>query len=229
MIVPVCPIGYRKVIKDGQFAGCEDDPDFPSWLGFLKGSVGPMPVGGIAAGGTLPQAGGQAAGEAAKQALGKLAEACGTLLAYWLGQQVQTNVQTNTANPQNNRAITVFRGERASMTPQIAFTVGITPKGGNTNLIEHLTSNTANSYYIAISKSLWIAFGYAGKNGYVYVIRTSRGIDINQVLGSAAPYPEQQEVSVPGGVFPSEIAGAMPKQQGVLTGQFIPNPGFILR
>ena len=73
MVVPVCPIGYKTVIKDGQFAGCEDDPSFPSWLGLLKGSLGPLPVGGGAAGSTLPQTGGQAAGKAL--------EACGTLLA----------------------------------------------------------------------------------------------------------------------------------------------------
>jgi RHS repeat-associated protein len=92
-VVPgVCPIGYIAVYKDGQFAGCEDNPNFPEWLWFLKGSFGPLPVGGVAAGGTLPQAGGQAAGKAI--------EACGTVLAYLLGQIVQTytqaQVRTNT-------------------------------------------------------------------------------------------------------------------------------------
>ncbi len=54
-IIPYCPIGYRKAYKDGQFAGCEEDPNFPEWLWFLKGTTGPMPVGGaISIGGTLP-------------------------------------------------------------------------------------------------------------------------------------------------------------------------------
>jgi RHS repeat-associated protein len=99
-VVPVCPIGYRKVIKDGQFAGCEDDPDFPSWLDFLKGSLGPMPIGATAVGGTLPQVG----GEAAKQALGKTLEVCASLFTYLVGLQAlsDTQAQTQRRQPQRN-------------------------------------------------------------------------------------------------------------------------------
>jgi RHS repeat-associated protein len=97
-IVPgVCPIGYRAVYKDGQFAGCEDDPNFPAWLWFLKGSFGPLPVGGVAAGGTLPQVGGQAAGKAL--------EVCATFAAYLLGQLTQTNTQANTQPRQSQRNV----------------------------------------------------------------------------------------------------------------------------
>ncbi|WP_026369344.1 RHS repeat-associated core domain-containing protein [Kallotenue papyrolyticum] len=96
-VAPVCPTGYSKVIKDGQFAGCEEDPDFPEWLWFLKGSTGPLPVGGVATTGTLPlpQAGGQAAGKAL--------EACAAIAVHLLGQLLQVNAHTETQTNNQQR------------------------------------------------------------------------------------------------------------------------------
>ena len=121
----------------------------------------------------------------------------------------------------------LYRGERSSATPDKVFTQGIAPKGTNTDLLSHCKTNTAESHYVSTSESKEIATGFAGKNGYVYVVDTNRAIDANKTLGDKAPFPEQLEHSVPGGVKPEEIKGAYKMKGGKITDEFIPNPNYI--
>lgn len=51
--------------------------------------------------------------------------------------------------------------------------------------------------------------------------------DVNSVLGSRSPFPEQMECIIPGGINSSQIKGAWVIKKGVPTGEFIPNPKFI--
>ena len=59
------------------------------------------------------------------------------------------------------------------MTPDIAFEKGFTPKGSHNDLVLHTTSNRTAGNFISTSSSDDIALGFAGKNGYVYEIRTT--------------------------------------------------------
>ncbi len=121
---------------------------------------------------------------------------------------------------------TLFRGERSSVSPDVAFKQGFTPKGTHNNLEQHVTSNTTAGNFISTTSEKGIAQQFAGKNGYVYEIQTSNYVDVNKSLGAKSPFPEQMEFSIPGGVSPSQIKGAWVMKGGKLTGEFIPNPGF---
>ncbi|MFT3664263.1 RHS repeat-associated core domain-containing protein [Piscinibacter sp.] len=98
----------------------------------------------------------------------------------------------------------VYRGDRASRPPSVVFATGFSPKGLNMDLLAH-ARGTPDSGYVATSKSIDIALAFAGKNGYVYQICISGGVDVNAVLGSKSPYPEQREIAVPGGIPGSRV------------------------
>lgn len=128
--------------------------------------------------------------------------------------------------PNSPQAQTLFRGERSSRTPVKVFEEGLPPKGTNADLEAHVAANLKDSNFIATSIRPAIAKGFAGKNGYVYVIRTERGIDVNATLGAKSPFPEQFEVAIPGGVKSSEVMGAFPMKNGEIAGEFVRNPGY---
>ena len=71
-----------------------------------------------------------------------------------------------------------------------------------------------------------IAQEFAGKNGYLYEIETSRGINVSEVLGADSPHPEQLEISVVDGILGSEVKGAWKVKHGKITGEYIANPNF---
>jgi hypothetical protein len=121
---------------------------------------------------------------------------------------------------------TLFRGERSSVSPDVAFKKGFTSKGTHNNVEQHVTSNTTAGNFISTTSDKVIAQQFAGKNGYVYEIKSSNYVDVNKTLGSKSPFPEQMEFSIPSGVKPSQIKGAWVMKGGKLTGEFIPNPGF---
>ena len=77
-----------------------------------------------------------------------------------------------------------------------------------------------------VVRSVDIAEEFAGKNGYVYEIETSRGINVNEVLGADSPHPEQLEISVVDGILGSEVKGAWKVKHGKITGEYIANPNF---
>ena len=116
----------------------------------------------------------------------------------------------------------MFRGDRSSVTPEVAFKEGFTPKGSGNDLLAHTTSNTTPGNFVSTSADKWIAQQFACKNGYVYEIDASNYIDVNSALGANSPFPEQMEFAIPGGIIPSQIKGAWTS-----TGEFIPNPGYL--
>lgn len=128
--------------------------------------------------------------------------------------------------PNSGQARTVFRGERPSRSPDVVFEQGLQPKGTNTDLLRHVTGNQPDTNFIATSLRPRIAKGFAGKNGYIYVIRTKNGVNVNDTLGSKSPFPEQFEVAIPGGVSKGEIIGAFKMNNGDIVGDFIPNPSY---
>lgn len=126
----------------------------------------------------------------------------------------------------DQECVTLFRGERSSNTPDKAFNDGFEPKGTHNDPLLHTQSNTTPGNFVSTSKSKEIATDFAGKNGYVYEVRTNNYIDINSTYGNRVPFPEQQEFSIPGGIKPDEIVGAYKKQGGSIIGDMIINPNY---
>ena len=90
----------------------------------------------------------------------------------------------------------------------------------------HIRSNTTPGNFVSTSLDINIAKDFAGKNGYVYEIKTTNYIDVNKQLGNKSLYPEQKEFSIPGGIKAEEIKGVYIKKKGVFTGEYINNPNF---
>lgn len=126
----------------------------------------------------------------------------------------------------NGETKILYRGDKASVTPDKVFGNGFTPKGTHSDALLHTKSNATAGNFISTSSDKGIATDFEGKNGYVYVIETNNYIDINSTYGTYAIFPEQMEFSVPGGINPSEIIGAYKKQGGVIVGDLIPNPNY---
>ena len=92
--------------------------------------------------------------------------------------------------------------------PEDIFQNGFEPKGSNMDLLEHATSNPADSGYVSTTKSLRAAQEFdLGEPGYIYRLRGS-GIDVNTALGPQSPYPWEEEVAIPGSVPGTAIHGA---------------------
>ena len=123
-----------------------------------------------------------------------------------------------------NEVRTLYRGDRASVTPDDVFQNGFKPKGTHDDALLHTESNTTAGNFVSTSSNKEIAIEFAGKNGYVYEVRTGNYVDINSTYGNKAHYPEQMEFSIPGGIKPSEIMGAYKMQGGKIRGEFISNP-----
>ncbi|WP_211444599.1 RHS repeat-associated core domain-containing protein [Collimonas humicola] len=117
----------------------------------------------------------------------------------------------------------VYRGDRASQPPNIVFNSGFSPKGNNMDLLKH-AQGSPDSGYVPTSRSQGIAEAFSGKNGYVYKICSPRGVDVNRALGAKSPYPEQQEMAMPGGISGGEVMGAYPQIKGIPSNTYVPNP-----
>jgi RHS repeat-associated protein len=121
----------------------------------------------------------------------------------------------------------LFRGDRASRTPDIVFTQGIAPKGSGTELLQHASTSSYRSHWVPTSRSIEVAKGFAHRRGYVYVVRSGRGVDVNDMLRAKSPFPEQLEIAIPDGIKPGEIVGAYRVEGQKIVGEFIPNPNFV--
>ncbi len=109
----------------------------------------------------------------------------------------------------------------------MVFEEGIKPKGTHDDALLHTKSNTTAGNFVSTTDQFDLARdGFAGKNGYVYVIETDNYVDINRTYGDKAYFPEQSEFSMPGGIKRSEIKGAYSKEKGVIVGDLIPNPNY---
>jgi hypothetical protein len=125
----------------------------------------------------------------------------------------------------------VFRGD--GRPPTTIFAEGFQPKGTATDLLDYAAKNSPSNF-VGTSK-----FESTGKQfakeaaqdegaGYMYVVAPNAdGIDVNQTLGAASPYPHENEIAFPGGLPSSEILGAQQiGTDGSTIGPFISNPGF---
>ncbi|MCE0461012.1 scabin-related ADP-ribosyltransferase [Pseudomonas uvaldensis] len=111
-----------------------------------------------------------------------------------------------------------FRGD--SRGPDVIFNEGFQPRGNSKDLMLHALDNKSPpSMYVPTSRSFDVANDF---DSNVYVVRQRDGIDVNAVLGSKSPFPEELEIAMPGGVRPSDIRALTLPDQGVS----ILNPNF---
>lgn len=122
--------------------------------------------------------------------------------------------------------IIVYRGDRSSVKPNEVFEKGITPKGTHNNVLLHTKSCTTPGNFVSSSLKFNIAKGFAKKNGYIYVIDTDNGIDVNKVFGENANYYEQFEYSIIGRVNGEQIVGAYKVKKYKIVGDMIKNPNY---
>jgi RHS repeat-associated protein len=126
----------------------------------------------------------------------------------------------------NDKAKIVFRGDRSSVTPDKVFIDGLKSKGNHNDIKLHASRNSTPGDFVSTSSSIEIAEGFAGTNGYIYIIYTENSLDVNKVLGDKSPFPEQLEQAVMGNVNGSDVMGAYKIKDGKRTGEFIPNVNF---
>jgi len=121
----------------------------------------------------------------------------------------------------------IFRGDARD--PSAIFAEGLQPRGTNTDLFKYVSENEP-SVFVPTSTSPNIARDLAEQQGggFVYTIRgQANGIDVNAVLGTRSPFPDELEIAVPGGIQPSDILGAKPVGAGGrFSGPFIKNPAY---
>lgn len=88
----------------------------------------------------------------------------------------------------------VYIGEWSTVSPEVVFQNGFTPKGTHNDALLHTKSNTTAGDFISTTDKFEVARdGFAGKNGYVYVIETNNydnSVDINATFGDKVYFPE---------------------------------------
>ncbi len=105
-----------------------------------------------------------------------------------------------------------FRGDTRS--PETIFEEGFTARGSSTDLFDHAVNNKRPpSAYIPTSKSAEVAADFVADQ--IYVVRPRGGIDVNDVLGTLSPIPEELEIAVPWKISPSDIRGVTLPKQGI--------------
>lgn len=87
--------------------------------------------------------------------------------------------------------------------------------GVNMDLYKHvsgLTQSTHTTGYISTSKSIdALLKAIPAQSGYIYIIKwQATGIDVNAVLGSRSPYPDEEEIAVPLFIPFTDIIEAFP-------------------
>ena len=111
-----------------------------------------------------------------------------------------------------------YRGE--SRGPQEIFNEGFTARGTSSDLYLHALNNTnPPSMYISTSKSCSVASDF---NDNVYVVRPANGIDVNKILGSNSPYPNEQEIAIPNSIAPGDIRAVTIGNQSLLNPNWLP-------
>jgi len=121
---------------------------------------------------------------------------------------------------------TVWRNQQSSLGYEDFFNNGMQPKGAHDNLLRHTESNTTAGNFVSSTLDKDIAPQFGGPNGWVFEVRSTKGIDINKTLGDDALHFGQKEVSIPDGVLAKDIKGVWRKVGRELT-EWIPNPNFV--
>ena len=77
------------------------------------------------------------------------------------------------------------------------------------------------------SKDPDVAKDFADDDGYVYTVKPDKAVDVNKTLGNRSPFPDEQEVVIPGGIKPYNIKGATPvNKDGNLGNSTVLNPNY---
>jgi RHS repeat-associated protein len=110
------------------------------------------------------------------------------------------------------------------------FETGFEPLGDSMDLYLHAMDNRSPpSFFVSTSTSMKeaikFATGYGFDDGFVYVIKNIRGIDVNKRLGMLSPHRKEVEIALPGGVDSRDILGVTPvNADGSYVGYSTPNP-----
>ena len=121
----------------------------------------------------------------------------------------------------------LFRGDRKH--PDEVFKNGFKSKGDSNDLYLHaLDSNDPPSNFISTSPSrltaIDFATGYGTRKGYLYVIKSVPGHDVNLELGKMTPFSNEKEFAVHHRIHPEDVLGMTPvKPDGSYVGYSIPN------
>jgi hypothetical protein len=92
-----------------------------------------------------------------------------------------------------------------------------------------LDNRSPPSFFVSTSTSekeaIKFATGYGFDDGFVYVIKNIRGIDVNKRLGMISPHRKEVEIAFPGGIDSHDILGVTPvNADGSYKGYSTPNP-----
>ncbi|MCU0209691.1 DUF6531 domain-containing protein [Pseudomonas shahriarae] len=122
----------------------------------------------------------------------------------------------------------LFRGDKIH--PDVVFKEGFKSKGNSEDLLLHaFDSDDPPSIFISTSASravgIEFATSYKTKKGYLYVLKSIAGHDLNIELGKATPYPKEKEFAIHQRIDPEDIIGVTPiKANGSYVGYSLPNP-----
>ena len=142
----------------------------------------------------------------------------------------QASIKTSEPSPPDSTKNEdyLFRGDK--ILPSEAFENGFKSKGTSEDLYLHaVDSDDPPSNFISTSslRSVGITFAtsYGERKGYLYILKSIEGHDINLELGKQTPYPKEREFAIHNTINPEDILGATPvKADGSYVGYSIPNP-----
>jgi hypothetical protein len=122
----------------------------------------------------------------------------------------------------------LYRGDDRE--PWEIFEAGFEPWGDSTDLYLHALDNKSPpSWFVSTSVSekeaMKFATGHGFADGYIYILKNIRGINVNKELGAMSPHRREVEIAVPGGINNKDIVGVTPvTENGEYIGYSIPNP-----
>jgi RHS repeat-associated protein len=122
----------------------------------------------------------------------------------------------------------LYRGDERE--PWEIFEAGFEPWGESTDLYLHALDNkNPPSAFVSAStkesEAARFATGHGLEDGYIYILKNIRGIDVNKNLGIMSPHKREAEIAFLGGIDNRDIVGATPvNDDGSYKGYSIPNP-----
>jgi hypothetical protein len=110
------------------------------------------------------------------------------------------------SNAEINTTKFVYRFDTRSL-DQIKAAGGFKAWGEDMNLLSHATGNGKNSGYVSTSTEEGVLENLFGsQKGYIYKIKwQENGKNVNELLGSKSPHPEELGIAVPEKIKPSDI------------------------